>query len=440
MQEQLDHILFNEGFVKKTDRMVCAVSGGADSMVLLHLLHNIGIDTIVAHCNFNLRGSESDEDEHFVSTTCQSLHIPFFVKHFQTTQYAKEHQLSIQEAARRLRYNWFEEVRSQENCAFIATAHNKTDHLETVFINQIRGTGLIGLTGIPFTKGHIIRPLLSFTSKDIRSFAAENNISYRNDSSNQDSKYLRNVIRKKIVSSLLEIEPKVEDIILRNSQELKQYDDIISHITQNIKHAYFSGSEEIHTLPIERINSYPHPHIILYKLLADYGFNYTQLKDISSTDQSGSYVQSETHTFSRDRDHYILQSNQPINTNRLIIQGLGTYRYNDKTITVELVNKSGIKFPLDNNVCVLDPSTLKQSIEVRSWQQKDSIQPLGMKGRKLLSDVFIDLKVPNAIKPTIPICCVNNEICWVAQCCFSEKFKIDLTTDQPKTLLKLTVS
>lgn len=440
MQERLDHILFNEGFLKKTDRIMCAVSGGADSVVMTHLFNALGVPIIVAHCDFQLRGNESDQDAIFVESMCVDLGLPFHVKRFDTIGYSKQNNLSIQEAARALRYTWFESLRKEEKCDFIATAHNKTDNLETVLINQIRGTGLSGFTGISEKRDKIIRPILSFTSDEIRKYATQQNIRFRNDSSNASDKYLRNNLRHHILPKLIEIEPNIESIVLRNSTQMLEYDGLIEHVVADIKVRYITTKNDIIYIPISVVNSYPHPHLILYRLVSHSGLNYAQIHDLTQSTEVGTYIENADFKMSRDRTHYLLQKSVSINLSPISIDKCGVYSFADKKIRVQEIKGSDIELPMAQNACIIHRSVLETGIHVRTWSRADKIQPFGMSGSKLISDVLIDHKVPNLLKTYVPIFEVKEEIMWVGEYCFSEKFKMDLNSIQTSTIIQVTVS
>lgn len=437
MQERLAHIVFDEIGVKKSDRILIAVSGGADSIVLLRLLRNLGHTISAAHCNFSLRGEESDEDERFVRELCDDLGIELYCKRFETGLYAQQNKLSIQEAARNLRYTWFFELLSQHNHTFLATAHHKTDNLETVLINQIRGTGIKGYEGITSRpKQQIIRPLLHFTSKEIRALATEKNWAFRNDSSNDSLKYLRNQLRKKVIPKLLEIEPNLEEIVLRNSQQAQEHNALFeSLINQHIK-PLITEVQYGFNIPILPIQGYPQCHILLYNILSIHGFSYPQCVQIAMSRTVGSTFESNTALLTVDREFYMVS--MKVNTPTPIqINNTGTYTYGNYSISVEETTYNPSKLKLDKNTClILKPDT---PLFVRSWKKGERIQPFGTKGSKPISDVFIDAKVPLHKKPQTPILATPSDVIWVAGLCFSEKFKLT-ESDSTSLLWKIQIT
>jgi tRNA(Ile)-lysidine synthase len=441
MQERLEHILFNEGLVKKTDRILCAVSGGADSIILATLLKDSGLKIGVAHCNFQLRGKESDADMAFVEEFCLTKNIKFHSTIFETDNISKLKKKSIQETARELRYDWFKEIRLSEGYDLLATGHNQTDNLETILINQIRGTGLQGLTGIPTKRGLIIRPLIQFSASEIRSYAKEKSIPYRDDSSNATTDYLRNKLRHNVLPQLRSIEPNIESIFSKNAAKTKESLDLLIALTQDFKTRYIQTKNGLTYIPIQALHNYPHPHLLLSKLLPTDCFNFDQLKDLVTSKSIGKYVEGDLHRLTKDREHYILSSIivKPINPVR--ITESGTFTFGLQSIQVELVTFSTITFPISQNCCILDSSHLYDGIDVCVWEQSDVIQPFGMRGTKLVSDVFTDNKVAEPVKKLIPVFKSNNEIFWVGELCFSERFRMDLSKlSRSNKVCKITIS
>ncbi len=426
MQERLAHSLSSERWTKKDDRIVVAVSGGADSVVLLRLLHQLKYDLVVAHCNFQLRGEESDGDADFVQELCASLKIPCHVRVFHTRQFAITSGLSIQEAARKLRYDWFEQVRQESKSAFIATAHHSTDHIETLLINQIRGTGIQGYTGIQHRlANHIIRPLLEFESDEIRSFAASNNWTYREDSSNDKDEYLRNHLRHHVIPILQSIDGQIGRTFRLNSDKVLEHLELHNHLINKTIQGITRRENGQLYIQIEDTKSYPQPHLILYRILNSYGFNHDQCKQMVSAKNVGATFRSTNHTLVKDRTHWILSTHNS-GADHLLIHDPGKYLFTEHTILVDEVHASRT-IERDANIIYIDPTRVTQ-LHVRHWQNGDRIQPFGMLGSKLLSDVFTDHKIAQHLKTTIPILTdQNDQIIWVTGLCFSEKFKLKLS-------------
>ncbi len=441
MQERLGHILFNEGKVKKTDRILCAVSGGADSIVMTYLMSQLGVDIVVAHCNFQLRGNESDEDEAFVADFCDKHGIPFVTKSFDTIGYSRVHKNSIQEAARDLRYAWFNQVSEIENCHWICTAHNLSDNAETMLINQLRGTGIKGLTGIPFKRESLLRPMLEFSSSEIRAYANDNKLAYRVDSSNHSDAYLRNSLRHRVTPELLQIASGFESTFLANANRIKESVTLLDAFVLDFKHRHVKRDGKTVFIPKKKLYSYPHPHIIVSKLLRNGNFEMGRIKQLLASNDVGKRIESVSHTLHSERDYFILKpiSDEKIPT--LDIRATGHFEFENWTISVVKRVLNDVKFPLSKSEIVIQSDVLAQSIQVRSWHQSDRIRPFGMKGNKLISDVLTDNKISSALKPEIPIFTIDDTIFWVGGLCFSELFKLNLNaTDQSTEVVHITLS
>jgi len=433
MQERLGHILFNEGKVKKTDRILCAVSGGADSIVMTYLMSQLGINVVVAHCNFQLRGKESDDDQSFVADFCNSHSIPFLTKSFDTIGYSRVNKTSIQEAARELRYKWFEEVLENENCSWVCTAHNLSDNAETMMINQLRGTGINGLSGIPVKRGSILRPMLQFSSSEIRTYATDHKIAFRVDSSNHSDAYLRNSIRHHVSPELAHIDSGFERTFLGNANKIKESVELLDALVSDFKHRHVKTTGNVVFIPKNELYSFPHPHIIVSKLVLNGHFDITQIKQLLESNEVGKRIESPSHELHSDRDYFILKSITDKSEAPLMLTQKGGFDYEGYSITLAHGSLKDLHFPLPKNEIAIESTCLEQSIEVRSWNQADQIQPFGMRGHKLVSDVFTDNKIASALKQEVPIFCVKNTILWVGGLCFSERFKLDLGKLHPST-------
>lgn len=426
MQDRFEQILFNELLVKKTDRVLCAISGGADSTVLMRLLKAAQIDVIAAHCNFQLRGSESDDDQEFVQNLCHELAIPFFSKTFDTKTYCEEHKLGTQEAARNLRYTWFQELAVEQNCNLIATAHNQTDSMETVLINQIRGTGIEGLKGIPVKTGRYIRPLVAFTSNEIRDFAKLSGWDFRTDSSNASDAYLRNKIRHQLLPSFYSIEPDIENRFNQNSIRIDQANQLLEHFISHFESSLNTTDGFEKRLPIDTILTYPQSTYLLYRIVSKFGFNYDQCEDLINSKQVGACIYSKTHRILRDREEWLISELSSNTMSPVVfISSPGVYAFNTYQIVVTEVEGTMVDFTLGNQTCYINPSDVTGNLQLRCWTEGDRIYPLGMKGSKLVSDVFIDHKLDNHTKSNLPLLCDDGNIIWICGIKFSEKYKIN---------------
>lgn len=430
-----------EKLFSKTDNILLTVSGGIDSVVMCELFHKAGLKFGIAHCNFQLRGDESEGDENFVEELAEKYRVQFHSVSFDTSAFAKKNKLSIQVAARKLRYDWFEEIRTQFDYSFIATAHHQDDSIETFFINLIRGTGIAGLHGILPKQNNIIRPLL-FTNKDqIELFAKKNKLEYREDSSNASDKYVRNKIRHKLIPILKELNPNIHKTIAEDIQRLsdtekvykKEIVDKRSKIIKEDKNGIQISIKELKKLnPIE-------PY--LFEFLYPLGFNSATVDEIieSLNGQSGKQFFSATHRLIKDRDFLFLESRDKNQESRLKKKGNhfikknqtelsnDTLRLNFKTIS----KSTNYELRTTNSIANIDFDKLEFPLEVRKWKNGDIFYPLGMKGKKKLSDFFIDKKISISEKENIWLLTSKNEIVWVIGLRLDDRFKV---TDKTKKI------
>jgi tRNA(Ile)-lysidine synthase len=419
---------------KKNDKVLLTVSGGADSVVMAHLFHTVGIEFAVAHCNFKLRGKESDEDEAFVEKLTKDIFkTDFFTIHFNTDAFAKEHKLSIQQAARELRYTWFEKIRTENKLSFIATAHHADDQLETFFINLMRGTGISGLSGIPLKQNNIIRPLLFASRMEIEKYAKTNNLEFRNDSSNQSDKYLRNKIRLKLFPLLEKINPSFRDTISQSIQNLKSTELIYKEQLQKLNLKHTEKNEEVR-IEINRLKALkPGPHY-LYELISEYGFNRSSCQDIFKSLEgiSGKQFYSPTHAIIRDREHLIIYPNQIImeqESEYLVVFGTSELSVPMHLKFSEIKNSEDLQFKRGDQVAMVDMDRLTFPLVIRKWHEGDFFYPLGMKTKKKLSDFFIDNKMSLKEKSDTWLLCSCKEIVWVIGHRIDERYKV-----RPKTI------
>ncbi|PKQ46286.1 tRNA lysidine(34) synthetase TilS [Confluentibacter flavum] len=417
----------------KDKRLLIAISGGMDSVVLTYLCHELQLNIALAHCNFNLRGKESDADEDFVLQLAEDLDLEVFVESFDTNQYAKDYKRSIQMAARELRYNWFLELGDQLGFDYILTAHHADDNLETFLINFTRGTGLEGLTGIPEINGKFVRPLLPFSREDLETFAKEKHIEWRDDSSNASTKYLRNKLRHDVIPILKEINPN----ILRNFEttqlNLKDSQDIVadsidaflkkaSHISKG-SHAQFKISE------FKRKHN---PKAYLFEVFKDFGF--TEWNDVLNLldAQSGKQVFSEQWRLIKDRDYLLLSDIQTktyekisiLKTDKNVEAPFGTLVFND----VDTVSES------PKHTIYVDRDKLHFPLTLRTWEEGDVFFPLGMSGKKKLSKYFKDEKLSLLDKENTWLLCFGDDIVWVIGKRADDRFKV---TENTKQILKI---
>lgn len=413
-------------------RVLLTVSGGIDSMVLCHLFSAVRYPFAIAHCNFQLRGDEANGDEALVKTLEEAYGVTVFVKRFDTKAYAEEKGLSIQLAARELRYTWFEELRKEHQMDNIATAHHLNDNIETILFNLTKGTGIRGLRGIPVKQGKIIRPLLFASREEIETYAKENNIAYREDSSNASDKYTRNKIRHNIIPLLKEINPALEQTLGEKIELFTELEEMYTKsIGKETKQLFLPRRNDIY-IPILKLKKVKNAGSVLYEYLKDYGYNNEQVEDIlASVDGTpGKQFITTQARIIKDRQFFILTKlpEQDI-TAKLINEGDMEVVLGDR----KLIIKKGedIKTTPDKSIAYLDAAKLEFPLIVRRWKQGDYFYPFGMKmKKKKLKKFFVDEKVSLAEKENVWVVESNQRIVWVAGYRIDERFKVSEQTKQ----------
>ena len=409
-------------------------------MVLCKLLLEQGIDFSVAHCNFQLRGTESDGDQEFVQQTANSLGLEAHIKSFDTLEYARNKKLALQLAARELRYAWFEELLDSTGSDFLLTAHHADDNLETFLINLSRGSGLKGLSGIPKKINRIRRPLLPFSRESLQLYAESKGLSWREDTSNQQNKYLRNKIRNELMPKLKEVLPTLPDGFASTVHHLGEAQTILKDRLEEIEKEVIKRSGEVSRLDIKAIQSLSHPGAYLYELLSPHGF--TQWQDIEDllTAQSGKMVFSATHRLLKDRDLLLLQSIESLPDAQMeypVAEGQTSLELDNSKLLFNLVAQDEMRLlsrdtKPEPNAVYLDLEKLNFPLLVRKWQKGDYIYPKGMRGKKKLSKFFTDEKLSIPQKENIWLLCSENEIAWIVGHRSDERFKV---TDKTKSAL-----
>ena len=417
----------------ETGKILIAVSGGVDSVVLTHLCKESNLDIALAHCNFNLRDKESDGDEIFVTELADALDLEVFIESFETEAYAREKKISIQMAARELRYQWFDSLRDTLQFDHVLTAHHSNDNLETVLINFVRGTGLDGLTGIPASTGFIVRPLLPFSRKEIEDYARNTHLKWREDSSNASVKYLRNKVRHELIPKLEEMNPQLLESFTKTQTHLQQsaalIDDYISAIFPRLAKEEDYG----YSFKIKMLKTIPNLKAVLYELFKAFGFTeWNDVYDLLEA-QSGKMVCSGTHRLVKDREELLLTT-VPSEIKKkfgiseeeeVVMLPMGTFY-------IEAVDELS---EATQNVIFVDREKLQFPLTVRKWQEGDYFYPFGMKGKKKLSKFFKDEKLSLPEKENCWLLCSHNDIVWVVGRRPDARFAI---TDDTKSILRLT--
>ena len=418
----------------KDKKLLLATSGGLDSMVLLDLFQKLNTKIHIAHCNFQLRGLESFEDQKFVQNYAEKNIIPYFTTTFDTENFAKDYQLSIQIAARTLRYDWFYELLESEKLDYILTAHHADDSLETFIINLSRGTGLDGLIGIPSENDKIVRPLLLFSRNEMEQYAQENKVSWREDSSNASDKYIRNKIRHHIVPLLKDLNPNFLESFKKTQTYLQDSQVMVEDATIMIYQQVATEIQDTVHFDIKKLKQLANYKSYLYQFLKEYGFfaweDIYKLVDAPT----GKLVLSDEYRLIKNRDFLILSPKK---------------NADEKTFLIEK-NQKEVNFPLnmiftientisetDSGSIFVDQDLLQYPLTLRKWQENDIFYPFGMVGKKKLSKFFKDEKMSMIDKENCWLLCSQNDIVWVVNKRLDNRFKV---TKNTKTILKIALS
>lgn len=430
-----EHINQNLSFLKES-KILIAISGGVDSVVLAYLCKQTGLDISLAHCNFNLRDKESDADEDFVLELARKWSLEVFIENFNTKQFAIDKKMSTQVAARTLRYFWFDEIASQLGYEYILTAHHADDNFETFLINLSRGTGLDGLLGIPEINQNIIRPLLSYTRESIEKYAKKEKLKWREDSSNSSTKYLRNKLRHDVIPILKGINPQLLQNFEKTHQYLSDVKDIVEDRVDDVAKQISSKtkSNDI-AFSIEELKKLNNQQAYLYELLKGYGFKqWEDVLDLLDA-QSGKQVFSNTHRLLKDRGYLILSEIKELPSESILIQESQTFVLAPfgqlKLSTVKQVDE------IVKHKVYLDKSQLKFPLTLRQWQEGDYFFPLGMSGKKKLSKYFKDEKLSLFDKENVWLLCSEDDIIWILNHRADDRFKV---TESTRDILRVEIS
>ncbi|HTE00864.1 MAG TPA: tRNA lysidine(34) synthetase TilS [Mucilaginibacter sp.] len=412
-------------------KILAAVSGGMDSVVMAHLLKAAGFDFSIAHCNFQLRGDEALADQQFVKSLASQLEVPFHTINFDTKKYAADNKISIQMAARELRYQWFRQISQQSGYDTIALAHHQNDAIETILLNLTRGTGIAGLHGILPKNGDLVRPLLFLKRDEIQDIIKTNGLEYVEDSSNNSVKYARNKIRLEVIPKLKELNPALEKTFEHNLQHFRGLEQLLEQRLAELKERLFiTHGDEIH-IPIEEIKKLSPQSLLLFGLLQEYGFNETTVNDIISNlhKHSGRVFESTNFILILDRENLVLSKKQSGLSKQVSIND-ATHEVTFNNYRLNILHDDSPLIIKDNPLAVsIDAYLLTYPLTIRAWQPGDQFQPLGMKTRQKISDFFIHQKIPLHQKKDIPLLINGNgDIIWVGGYRPDERYKVSKKT------------
>lgn len=427
--EQLLNHIHRYTLCKTTDKILLAVSGGLDSMAMFRLLKEAGLPVAVAHCNFQLRGADSDGDEELVRATCQQYNTPFFVRRFETAGYASQQGISIQMAARELRYVYFNELLDTHGYDYVATAHHFNDVIETTFLNLIRGTGIEGFTGIAPKNGKIIRPLLFATREMLLAYVLSNQVPWREDSSNDTDDYQRNFLRHQVIPRLLELNPNFEETFRDTHERLLGSRDLTRAFLKTFQASAVQVSDNKTTIDIRKLRQSESPAVILWEIIKEFGFNFDQSRQVIRDHQPGKIFLSASHQLLVDRQQYIIGKNEDADLRSVFIENGEQTAFNAGfTLTLKEVPDADFELIKDQAIAQVDADQLQYPLIWRTWRAGDYFMPLGMRQEKKLSDFLIDLKIPFNDKADITVLESGGHIMWVVGFRISERFKVKAHT------------
>ncbi|MGV8090313.1 MAG: tRNA lysidine(34) synthetase TilS [Mangrovibacterium sp.] len=440
MIEAIKSYIGTEHLFTPGDKIILAVSGGVDSMVMLDLFQKMEEEFVVAHCNFHLRGAESDGEEAFLRDYCGEQGIELYVNHFDTREYAALTGMSVEMAARKLRYDWFYELLDQLSFQYIATAHHQDDLIETMLINLSRGTGIRGLTGIQPKNGRIIRPLLAVNREQILAYAAEYHISYKNDSSNDELLYQRNVIRHQIIPLFEEINQAFRKNAVRTASILKDTEQIYQQKIDEIRQMVMEQNGVNYMFSIDKLKDLQPLNSVLFELFYPFGFNAQQIREIIGAldAEAGKNFFSQTYRIVKDRSHFIVTPQESDEPARFYIEEDQKEISWPVSLRFELIPKdTDFRFSRNPLVADLDYDLLQFPLLMKKWEPGEYFQPLGMSGFKKISDFFIDEKLSIPEKESVWIIYSGRKVVWITGKRIDDRFKITLKT---KRVLRIVMS
>jgi len=420
--------------------VIVALSGGADSVALLDVLQKLGYECVAAHCNFQLRDEESERDEKFVRQLCEKKNVTLFVQRFETKQFASAKKISIEMAARELRYCWFEQLLVENNAQAIAVAHHRDDNIETLLLNIIRGTGLKGLCGIAERNGNIVRPLLNVNKTDIEKYIKVNDLNYVTDSTNFENIYKRNIIRNRIIPLLQTLNPSVQKTILAEIKIFKGIYKTYENAIENIKNQIVRYENNTVKIQIDKLLEHTDVSNILFEIIKDYGFNFSQTEKIvrALNSTSGKIFFSEKYKLIKDRD-FIFIKEKELNefNNKYLIDLYCEEITNPIHLKLKIYSKENdFIINKNKNLIQIDYNKITFPLELRKWKKGDWFYPFGMKTSQKLSDFFINNKINILEKNDIWLLTSGENIIWVVGLRADNRFRID---EKTKEILEITL-
>lgn len=453
--KEFEQYIKQQNLFNAKDKLLLAVSGGVDSVVLCELCRQAGFDFMIAHCNFQLRAAESNRDEEFVRELGNKYAVEVFVKKFDTEKYAGNNKCSIQVAARELRYAWFDEIlndvknnlvsktgKQPANGLWLLTAHHANDNIETLLLNFFKGTGISGLHGILPKQKNICRPLLFAKKEMLLAFANENQLPFVEDSSNASNKYARNYFRNELIPGLQKVFPQVEENLLDNIERFREIEvAYLLFISQQKKGLMETKGNEVH-IPVLKLLKAKPLKSILFEIIKDFGFSAHQTNEVAGllTSESGKYVPSSSHRIIKNRNWLIISPNQTTEANTILVEeNSKKIKFQPGTIIFEKITaeKFSQHIQTANHIAQMDAAEIKFPLLLRKWKAGDYFYPLGMNRKKKLSRFFIDQKLSITQKENTWVLEMDKKIIWVVGMRIDNRFKVLSST---KNILQVTLS
>ena len=459
--EKFKDYIKSENLFQPDDRLLLAVSGGVDSVVLCELCKQAGYNFVIAHCNFKLRGADSERDEVFVKKLAEKYQVNFFVRHFDTVAIAQQQKKSIEETARDQRYEWFRELTTDNGqqttevrstfkgddggpssvvCRYILTAHHADDTIETVLMNFFRGTGIKGLRGILPKQKNIIRPLLFARKKELKDFAENNRLEFVEDHTNAENDYTRNYFRNELIPAVKKVFPMAEENILQNIDRMMGVEILYQQaIDLQIKKLIEHKGNEIHILILKLLKVLPLSTVV-YEIIKDFDFTAHQTGEVISLlkSETGKYIQSATHRAIKNRNWLIISPNKTVDAATILIESADKQiDFIAGSIRFRKLSAEVYQFLTDTNVAMLDADKIRFPLLLRKWKQGDYFYPLGMQKKKKISRFLIDQKLSLTQKENVWVIEMDKKIIWVVGMRIDDRFKIN---DNAKEILQLSLT
>jgi tRNA(Ile)-lysidine synthase len=425
----------------RDQKFLVAVSGGVDSVVMCELCKQRGGQFAIAHCNFGLRGEESDRDERFVRSLGEKYGVEVFVKKFDTEAYANEKKISVQEAARELRYDWFVQLRKEKPFSFTLLAHHADDNIETLLMNFFRGTGLQGLTAMPeenLDEKFFLRPLLGVRRKEILEFAKRNNLKWVEDSSNASSKYTRNFFRNELLPAIKTVFPQVEENLLDNIDRFKRINALYQTSVDGLKEKVCEEYASEIRIPILKLMKYRHTSLI-YEIIKDYGFSEKQVDEVIklADAESGKFIKNASYQIIKHRNWFIIAPRAEFADTIAIEEGMESICFGGGKLELKTIAKEKFQLQKKEDIAQLDAKHIEFPLLLRKWKQGDYFYPLGMRKKKKLARFFIDLKLPKNKKENSWVLESNKKIIWVVGMRIDDRFKV---TENTREVLSISLT